>query len=126
MSHWHRQLRAARSAVQKLGEDAQVKHRHGKTYVNGRLVYDSDQQEDQTLYSDDEEFKLKLYASALEDLAVEDQKFNANYNRWQGWDKATRLWWIRQIEDQAQRGMNTIGVLVVARAVEVRLTRSME
>lgn len=101
-----------------------VTHKDGKVFIDGRLVYDSFQQEDQTLYTDEEELKLRLYASALEELATEDRRYNSNYNLWQRWDKAVRLWWIAQIEKQAREDKKTIGAVVVSRAVEIRLTRS--
>jgi hypothetical protein len=109
-------------AARKAGQE--VVHQDGKVYVDGKLVYDTDQQEDQRLYTEEEELKLRVYASALDELATEQQKYVSNYNLWQRWEKPTRLWWVAQIEAQAKDGKQTIGVDVVARAVEIRLTRS--
>lgn len=98
-----------------------MRHQGGKVLVNGRAVYDSDGQEDQRLYTDEEELKLNLYGSALDELAEEQRRYHSNYNLWQRWDKRLRLWWIGQIEQQARDNKQTIGVEVVSRAVAIRL-----
>lgn len=121
MNHWRNRTKlevAART------EGKQVVHQGSKTYIDGKLVYDSDQQEDQLKYTEEEKTKLWMYASALDELSGESIRFNANFNLWQLWDNAQRLWWIAQIEKQAQAGRQTIGIEVVARAVEIRMTRS--
>ena len=89
-------------------------------------MYDSSGVEDQELFTDDEEMKLWMYASALDELVHEHWKYSSNYNMWQRWDKRMRLWWIDSIEHQARNGKQTIGVDVVTRAIEIRLTRSRE
>lgn len=115
---------AQRKEIIRRAMDAQAKlsyDKTGKVYEDGRLVYDSDAQEDQTLYTEEEELRLNLYGSALEELATEDWRYNSNYNCWQRWGKPWRLWWITQIEAQARAGKQTIGVDVVTRAVDIRL-----
>jgi len=122
MSDWERRL-IIKAAQHKGGY---ITYNGDKVYVDGRCVYDPDGIEDQELFTDDEETKLWMYASALDELAQEYHRFNSNYNLWQRWDKRTRLWWINVVEKQAQDGKQTIGVDVVMRAVEIRLSRSRE
>jgi hypothetical protein len=65
--------------------------------------------------------KIRRYTRALNELEREHHKFGSNANRFSYWDNQTRLWWIKQIEKQAAAGKETIGVIVVARVVQIRL-----
>lgn len=105
-------------------ESSRITHNGEKVYIDGKLAYDGEQEEETVLLPEEVEAKIKLYSSALEELAGEHRKYHSNYNLWQRWEKPMRLWWIEQIEGQAQAGKQTIGVEVVSRAVEIRLTRS--
>lgn len=122
--NWGRKQAAIARA--RTSDDDQIVHQRGKVYVNGRLVYDEDQVEDQTEFDAEQELRLNVYGSALEEMAAAHHKYASNYNLWQRWDKRMRLWWIDSVERQAQAGHHTIGVDVVSRAVEIRLTRSFE
>jgi Ser-tRNA(Ala) deacylase AlaX len=101
---------------------AMFDHDAGKVIKGTRILYNSDaEDDDQTLYTPEEEQRLQIYGSALDELVSEDARYTSNYNLWQRWDNRLRLWWIRQIEKQAQAGQHTIGVDVVTRAAIIRL-----
>ena len=113
-----------RAIITAKKQGGEITYNGDKVYVDGRCVYDPDSVDDQELYTDDEETRLWAYTSALDELAEEHQRYHSNYNLWQRWDKRMRLWWIGVVEKQAQDEKQTIGVDVVMRAVEIRLTRS--
>lgn len=97
-------------------------HEDGKVIKGTRVLYNSDaEDDDQTLYTPEEEQRLQIYGSALDELVSEDARYASNYNLWQRWGNAHRLWWVGQIEKQAQAGQRTIGVDVVTRAAIIRL-----
>ena len=64
---------------------------------------------------------LRVYATALSDLAREDRRYLSNLNIWLRWGVEQKLRWINNIERQAQAGAATIGVDVVTRAAIIRL-----
>lgn len=70
----------------------------------------------------EDEMAVKLYGTALAQLAKEDRRYISNYNMWQRWDGPMRAWWIGQIEAQAAAGKDTIGVHVVTRVAIIRLS----
>jgi hypothetical protein len=115
-----------RAIIAAKKQGGEITYNGDKVYVGGRCVYSPDAVEDQELFTDDEETRLWAYASALDELAEENPCYHSNYNLWQHWNKRMRLWWIGVIEKQAQDGKQTIGVDVVLRAVEIRLSRSRE
>lgn len=119
MSRWERKrvIREAYNANRKVSYNGE------RVYVNGLLAYDPDAQDPQQEV-DEEATKLWMYETALKELASEDRRYGSNYNTWWKWNSDRRLWWIGVIEAQAEAGQNTIGAVVVARAVEIRLTRS--
>lgn len=96
----------------------------GRVYYDGVLQYDPNAEDDQNLYTEEEIFTTRLYSSALEELVGEDLKYSSNYNMYNRWEPDMQLWWIKQVEAQAQAGKQTIGVDVVTRAAIIRLTRS--
>lgn len=99
------------------------KHNGNRIEENGHVVYDSDMEEDQALYTPEEENKVRIYSGALTELVEQNSKYNSNYNLWHSWDTAKKLWWIAQIEKQAADGLKTIGVDIVVCAVELQLSR---
>lgn len=119
MSHWQRKrvVREAKEAGREVGYNGE------RVYVDGLLAYDPDAQDPQGEL-DEEATRLWMYETALKELAAEDRRYTSNYNMWFKWDDARRLWWIENAEAQARAGQDTIGAVVVARAVEVRLTRT--
>lgn len=70
--------------------------------------------------------KTIAYHRALSTLVIEhiDARFNPyskNWDVWQSWDVGQRLWWIKNIEQQARDGHQTIGAILVAKVIELRL-----
>lgn len=65
--------------------------------------------------------KAKLYEHALKQLYMEHRKYESNYRMFVRWELNHRIWWIDQIEKQAQAGHKTIGVDVVLKVVELRI-----
>lgn len=72
-------------------------------------------------YEGEDAKRIELYGEALLQLMAEDKKYRANWNTFYKWDTGQRLWWIDIIEKQARAGLDTIGVAVVTRAVQIRL-----
>lgn len=127
MSRWRMVKNQARSRAIREAHDAghEVSYNGGRVYANGLLVYDADIAEANSIDLEAEATtKLWMYGEALTELAREHPKYNSNANMWRRWDDAKRLWWISHAEYQAEQGMATIGVEIVARAVEIRMTRS--
>jgi hypothetical protein len=79
--------------------------------------------DDASEFTTEEIEKTQRYMRALDSLVREfGWKFEKNRNIYLDiWNTSLRLWWIGQIEKQAQAGANTIGVIVVSRVVQMRL-----
>lgn len=65
-----------------------------------------------------------LFRRALAELAEENRHFQSNLKVFERWDTEQRIWWINQIEQQAKDGKETVGVKVVARAIQLRLEQA--
>lgn len=102
-----------------------VTYNGDRVYADGICVYDPDAIDPDDVVPDEVMARIWMYGEALKELSAEQRKFSPNYNLWFRWNTETRLWWIDQIEAQAQAGKQTLGVEVVARAVQIRLTRTM-
>ena len=103
---------------------ANIKNDNGKIYVDGRLVYDTnDPENDPRLLPDEDTERLRLYDLALYQLSSEHWKYGSNYRLWGRWDITKRLRWLDQIEQQAKDGKQTIGVDVVTRVAILRLEK---
>jgi hypothetical protein len=66
--------------------------------------------------------RARLYETALEELVRIDRAFVSNRNTFDRWQLDMKIWWINQIEKQAKAGLDTLGVKVVAKAIEIRLS----
>ena len=77
---------------------------------------------DERDYTPEETTRALLYFAALLELEKNDRRFRKNLITYDAWDIGQQLWWIDIIEKQAKAGLDTIGVHVVTKAIEIRLT----
>lgn len=78
-------------------------------------------EEEPEVLSEEDRATIGRYHTALTAMAREDPRFRKNCDTFCNWPDTTRLWWIAKIEDQARRGLDTIGVLVVTRVIMDRM-----
>lgn len=64
--------------------------------------------------------ETKLFYTALNQLARENELWRKNYSIFAAWPDETRKWWIKRIKQQAQKDV-PIAVTLMAKVVEIRL-----
>jgi urease accessory protein UreF len=64
--------------------------------------------------------EVKLFYTALNQLARENELWRKNYSIFAAWPDETREWWIKRIKQQAQKDV-PIAVTLMAKVVEIRL-----
>lgn len=79
------------------------------------------EEEEEGLTTDDHFTTTEHYARALQKLATEDKRYLKNWNSYKGWTTLQRYSWITVIEQQAIDELDTIGAILVARVVVMRL-----
>jgi len=64
--------------------------------------------------------EIKLFYTALNQLARENELWRKNLSIFTAWPDETREWWIKRIKQQAQKDV-PIAVTLMAKVIEIRL-----